>query len=260
MKRFDSTIVSIETVAADYYQLSFHWDAAAGQPAPGAFLTLLAGSGYDPALRRPFAFSAYDPATAIASIIFQKRGRGTAWLAERRIGDPLDVLGPLGSGFTLPPAGVRPVLIAGGIGLGPMKYLAETLYAAAAAGRGEAPLLVLGYRTAAFVPHCSLPEATVICTDDGSQGFQGTVSAYLQQLHDPLPLKYYACGPAPMMRAIDKLAALHSPSWEAATEQWMACGVGACMGCVLPFRDGSSKRCCADGPVFAGQLLDWDRI
>jgi len=272
MKRFDTSVIAIRPVAEGYYELRFAWLASTGNraddvPAPGRFLTVRAGGHYDPALRRPFAFSGYtktttsdSPASASgeASFIFQLRGRGTSHLAALKPGDALDVLGPLGKGFGKPARGSRPVLVAGGIGLGPMLYLAHELAAAAAAGLCEAPVFVIGVRHAGLVPHVDLPSGTVICTDDGSAGFKGTATDFLAGFDPGLPPYFYACGPAPMMAAVDVLAQTRRAPYEAATEQWMACGVGACAGCAVRLKSGDFVRACVDGPVLDGSLVDWE--
>jgi dihydroorotate dehydrogenase electron transfer subunit len=269
MKRFDTSVSSLRPVAEGYYELRFGWPASTGNladdaPAPGRFLTIRAGGRYDPALRRPFAVSGFtsSPATsensAEASFIFQLRGRGTEHLAELKPGDALDVLGPLGKGFGKPARGCRPVLVSGGIGLGPMLYLAHALAADAAAGLCEAPVLVIGVRNAGFVPQVELPAGTVICTDDGSAGFKGTATDYLAGFDPGLPPAFYACGPAPMMAAVDRLARSRRAPYEAATEQWMACGVGACAGCAVRLKSGVFVRACVDGPVLDGSLVDWE--
>lgn len=268
MKRFDTTVRSLRSVAQGYYELRFDWPASAAGatddvPAPGRFLTVRAGGRYDPALRRPFAFSGYAPYDASgdgaeASFIFQLRGRGTEHLAALRPGDALDVLGPLGKGFSKPARGCRPVLVAGGIGLGPMLYLARALAADAAAGVCEAPVFVIGVRNAGFAPDVDLPSGTVICTDDGSAGFKGTATDYLAGFDPGLPPVFYACGPAPMMAAVDRLAQTRRSPYDAATEQWMACGVGACAGCAVRLKSGSFARACVDGPVLDGSLVDWE--
>jgi dihydroorotate dehydrogenase electron transfer subunit len=257
MKRFDTTLLSLEPVARDYFEFRFAWDPEAGTPVPGAFLTVRAGGEYDPVLRRPFAFSGYDREAGAASFIFQRRGRGTAYLAELATGAVVDVLGPLGTGFSMPGRDTRPVLVAGGIGLGPILYLATAMRALASEGRCEAPLTVLGFRSADYVPSLALPESTVICTDDGSAGFHGSAGDYLASMHESLPPSFYACGPGPMMAAVGRAASLRNAPYQAATEQWMACGVGACMGCAVRMADGSYARACADGPVFDGKSVDW---
>lgn len=265
MKRFDTTVTSIQAVAAGYFELRFAWppgydnpDDIPGTgdiPGPGRFFTIKAGGRYDPVLRRPFAFSGWS--SSQASCIFQERGRGTAWLARLKPGDSLDVLGPLGHGFGRPPHGARPVLVAGGIGIGPMLYLAESLLADARSGHCEAPVLAMGFRTGQFVPRIELPEGSVICTDDGSAGFHGTVADWLAGYDPGAPPYFYACGPVPMMVAVDRLAQARRAPFEAALEQWMACGVGACAGCAVRLKSGAYIKACVDGPVYNGCLVDW---
>jgi len=265
MKRFDTTVTSIQAVAAGYFELRFAWPSGRGNPdeipgtadipAPGRFITIKAGGRYDPVLRRPFAFSGW--VRGQAAFIFQERGRGTAWLAKLKSGDPLDVLGPLGHGFGKPPHGTRPVLVAGGIGVGPMLYLADTLVSDARAGFCEAPVLAMGFRNARYIPAVDLPEGTVICTDDGSSGFHGTVADWLASFDPGAPPYFYACGPRPMMAAVDALAQARRAPYEAALEQWMACGVGACAGCAVRLKSGGYIKACVDGPVYNGRLVDW---
>ena len=144
-----------------------------------------------------------------------------------------------------------------------MLYAARDFGSRAASGGWEAPLLVLGFRTAAQVPDIDFPEGTAICTDDGSAGFCGTAVQAAERAagearYGPgAPPSYYACGPAPMMAALDRLAASRGALYRAAVEQWMACGVGACMGCAVRLKDGSFARACAEGPVFDGASIDW---
>lgn len=279
MKRLDREIISITEIAQDYYELVFSWDSDAGEAAqggnapggvqpggvlprgvqPGNFVTVKAGPATDPVLRRPFAFSACDGKTA--SFIFQKRGRGTSWLATLSRGSPLDILGPLGNAFPAPGAGKQPVLIAGGIGLGPMLFLAARLREGALAGSHRMPLLLTGFRTAALIPERPglIPPESVICTDDGSQGFKGTVGDWLDSAVPDSP-EFYACGPVPMMAAVEKHAIIHKAKYHASVEQWMACGVGACMGCTVAMKDGSYERACKEGPIFDGYKIDWSRL
>ncbi len=280
MKRFDTTVTAIRPVAEGYHELRFTWPASEGKheaadtPAPGRFFTIKAGSRYDPVLRRPFAFSAFEPPApgsipssglddsttsgGEAAFVFQVRGRGTGFLAALRPGDALDVLGPLGRGFGKPANGSRPILVAGGIGVGPMLYLAHALAAGAKAGLFEAPVLAMGFRSASFVPDLPLPEGTVICTDDGSAGFHGTVALWLEGFDPGAPPYCYACGPVPMMAAVDRIAQARRAPFEAALEQWMACGVGACAGCAVRLKSGDYIKACTDGPVYDGRLVDWE--
>jgi dihydroorotate dehydrogenase electron transfer subunit len=280
MKRFDTSVSSIRPVAEGYHELRFAWPSSVGSlnqaelPAPGRFFTIKAGGRYDPALRRPFAFSGFEPGIADgrttgsatdgvsgggeAAFVFQVRGRGTGFLAALRPGDGLDVLGPLGKGFGRPANGSKPILIAGGIGVGPMLYLAHALAKDAKAGLFEAPILAMGFRNASYIPALPLPDGTVVCTDDGSAGYHGTVTLWLEGFDPGAPPCFYACGPAPMMAAVDRIAQARGVPYEAAIEQWMACGVGACAGCAVALKSGGYIKACADGPVYDGRLIDWE--
>ena len=165
----------------------------------------------------------------------------------------------MGKGFPLPEADEEIVLAGGGIGLGPLLYLAKTLEAA-----DRESVLILGVRSAGLLPSIELPEGTVVCTDDGSSGFKGTpvgwISRNIPEPHNAQSkVHIYGCGPAPMLASLARFAA--EKGWKASlsAEQWMACGVGACMGCALPRPDGKGYlRACADGPVFDSAEIDWE--
>ena len=273
VRQFEAEILENRAIAEAWRELVISWDKAAGEPVPGQFLTLRTSAFSDPLLRRPFAFSSYKanvsggaPAASgalRASIVYQIRGGATRLLSERSSGSAVDVIGPLGKGFSLPLPGERPILAGGGIGLGPLLFLSEALSSPERLRAGaHPPLLVLGVRSASQLPSIALPPGTVICTDDGSSGFRGTpvdwISANAQAAAPDAPIRLYGCGPLPMLAALAALAAQRA--WPAAlsAEQWMACGVGACMGCALPRADGRGYfRACSDGPVFDAALIDW---
>jgi dihydroorotate dehydrogenase electron transfer subunit len=261
VRQFDAEIVENKAVAESWRELVVSWDPAAGAPLPGQFMTLRVSSFSDPLLRRPFAFSGFDRALgakpARASIVYQIRGGATRLLSELAAGAVVDMIAPLGVGFPQPGAVDRPVLAGGGIGLGPLLFLARSLLEA-----GGSPLLVLGVRSASLLPSIALPPGAVVCTDDGSSGFRGTPVDYLARNASGIEagkrVRLYGCGPLPMLAALAGLAA--EKAWPASlsAEQWMACGVGACMGCALPRADGRGYlRACADGPVFDAAEIDW---
>lgn len=260
MRRFDTPVLENRQIAREYRELSLAWPREADRPEPGRFLTLRPTEALDPLLRRPFAFSDYDPESGRASLVYQVRGPATRLLSSLGAGASLDVLGPLGIGFPAPPSGFRPVLIGGGIGLGPMLFAARRFRASAREGGFEAPVLVLGFRSADAVPRMDFPEGTAICTDDGSAGFEGTTVAWASRYDSGAPPAYFACGPGPMLAALDRLASSRGAPYWAAVEQWMACGVGACLGCAVRRKDGTFARACADGPVFDGSTLDWENV
>lgn len=255
VKQFDARILANRPVAESWRELVLDWRAEA--PEPGQFLTLRVSPRYDPLLRRPFAFSAYSPERGTASVVYQVRGSATALLSELAPGSLIDAIGPLGRPFPAPSAGERALLAGGGIGLGPILFLAKELERLG--GAGPEPLLLLGFRSASFVPGLELPASALLCTDDGSAGFRGTPHSRLAA--DPslsAPARLYGCGPAAMLAALAALA--RERGWEASlsAEQWMACGVGACMGCALERANGKGYlRACADGPVFGRDEIDW---
>ena len=133
MLQFDAEILENRPVAADFFKMELAWDPEAGRPSPGQFMTIRAGEGSAPLLRRPFAFSSYSERAGDCrvSFIYQIRGPATKLLSGRRAGDSVDVLGPLGRGFPsaadFAAEGSRPLLVAGGVGLGPLLFLAAVL-------------------------------------------------------------------------------------------------------------------------------------
>ena len=261
MKQFDAEILENRAVADSWRELVLSWDEAAPEPLPGQFLTLRVSQFSDPLLRRPFAFSGFqragDATPAKASVVYQVRGGATRLLSQLAPGSRIDTLAPLGTNFPIPMPGEMAVLAGGGIGLGPLLFLADTLSAA-----GRPPLFVFGVRAAALLPAITLPSGRILCTDDGSSGFHGTVVDYLARNAPPPPkggrLHLYGCGPGPMLAALAALAADRGWAASLSAEQWMACGVGACMGCALPRADGKGYlRACTDGPVFEAADIDW---
>lgn len=253
MRQFPTTITSNRLLAEDTFELEFAWQSDE-VPLPGQFFTLRCSDSSDPLLRRPFAFSSFDPHSARASCVYLRRGSATVMLSQLATGAKLDVLGPLGRGFQPPAEGEAPVLLAGGIGLGPILFLRDSL-----CGRGAEPLFLYGARNAAFVPRDRLPRACLSCTDDGSLGFKGTVVDSLLDAGIPVKAALYACGPGPMLKAIAALARTEGLPCQVAVEQRMACGVGACMGCSVAVKDERKfARACVEGPVFRAEELLWD--
>jgi dihydroorotate dehydrogenase electron transfer subunit len=268
VKQFDAEILENRIVAESWRELLLSWDEEAGEPQPGQFLSLRVSSFSDPLLRRPFAFSSFARSTGDAAarrhragIVYQVRGGATRLLSELAPGSRVDLIAPLGKGFPLPGPAEQPILAGGGIGLGPLLYLADFLSKAEGPG-GDAPILVLGFRSASLLPSIALPPGTIICTDDGSSGFRGTpvdwISQHAAKELSGAPIRLYGCGPLPMLAALADLAAERSWPASLSAEQWMACGVGACMGCALPRASGGGYlRACTDGPVFDASDIDW---
>jgi dihydroorotate dehydrogenase electron transfer subunit len=233
-------------------------DPGGPQPWPGQFYMLAAaerwGAGEDERPFLPRAFSFLRAAGGALSFMFEDVGPGTRRLGELRAGDELWLLGPLGIGFTPPPEGRRALLAGGGIGIPPLSAWACEL-----AARGVGADALLGFRDAHHAAGATLlTDAPVrIATDDGSAGRHGLVTDLLATALDDDPgATVYACGPPAMLEAVRALCAARGVPAQLALEAGMACGFGACYGCVVPVREGGYVRLCVDGPVLDAARID----
>lgn len=245
-------VVANEPVGA--YRLLSAVDAdGPTEPRPGQFYMLAAEEGWGgvenerPYLPRAFSYARAVPVGGGVRLDFMLEaiGPGTRRLAELRDGDALALVGPLGLGFHLPSGDA--VLVGGGIGVAPILCLSEALPGAA---------VLLGFRAAAFAAAAGLfPGPVSLATDDGSAGRRALVSELLREHLDRTPAAAVcACGPPPMLEAVRALSGERGVAAQLALESGMACGFGACFGCVVPTRDGY-LRLCVDGPVVdAGRL------
>jgi len=260
MELFASDILANTEIADRYYELTMAWTAAT--PTPGQFLTMRVGEGTDPLLRRPFAYSKFEEGRA--SIVYERRGKTTGYLAATTRGDSVSVLGPLGNGFPTPGPGVTAVLISGGVGIGPLLFFADAL-----AKERRDFISVFGARNSSLLPSRSIEAVdatTIICTDDGSAGLRGTVVDGLASIPDLIPgsdeastrFEFFACGPNPMMEAVAGFAVARGIRCLVSMEQIMGCAVGACMGCAIRVRPrGDYARVCTEGPVFDAAEILW---
>jgi NAD(P)H-flavin reductase len=228
------------------------------QPWPGQFYMLAAvqrwGAGEDERPYLPRAFSFLRAGDGSLSFMFEDVGPGTARLAELDDGDELWLLGPLGIGFTAPGGDRRAILAGGGIGIPPLSAWAGEL-----AGQGIAAQALLGFRDAWHAEGAELLQdaAVRVATDDGSVGHHGLVTDLLATALDEDPgATVYACGPPAMLEAVRALCAAREASAQLALEAGMACGFGACYGCVVPVREGGFVRLCVDGPVLDAGRID----
>jgi len=224
-------------------------------PRPGQFYMLAAaerwGGGEDERPFLPRAFSVLRVADGRLQFMLEAVGPGTTRLCELQPGDGLWVTGPLGLGFSPPADGRRALLCGGGVGTAPLAIWQDELLAA---GR-PAPAL-LGFRDGAHAAGAALLANPRVATDDGSAGHHGLVTDLLVEELDADPhATVYSCGPPPMLEAVRALCAARDVPAQLALEAGMACGFGACFGCVVPTRDGGYVRLCIDGPVLDAALL-----
>jgi dihydroorotate dehydrogenase electron transfer subunit len=243
-------------------------------PDPGQFTMLAAaerwGGGED---ERPYlsrAFSVARRELGEAHYLLEDVGPGTRRLCELETGEGVWALGPLGQGFVPPHEGRRALLVGGGVGIAPLAILQDALTpkgdndASAesspptARARGAAPVTVLlGFRDGAHAVGAALLGEARVSTDDGSVGSEGLVSDLLvEELEQDAHAVVYACGPAPMLEAVRALCAAREVPAQLALEAGMACGFGACYGCVVPTRGGGYMRVCVEGPVIDAAELE----
>lgn len=218
-------------------------------PRPGQFYMLAAaerwGGGADERPFLPRALSVQRADAAGLHFMLEAVGPGTARLCEMGADDELWLTGPLGTGFSGPGAGRRAILCGGGVGTAPLAILQDDLRA-----RGRAQTALLGFRDAAHAAGAALLDGARVATDDGSAGHHGLVTDLLRaELDAGDPAVVYSCGPPPMLEAVRALCEERGVEAQLALEAGMACGFGACFGCVVPVRGGGYLRVCVDGPV-----------
>jgi dihydroorotate dehydrogenase electron transfer subunit len=250
-------VVSNTRLAPATYRLRFFSPSISRSAIPGRFLHIdcraLPGARR-PILRRPFSVSDADAGLGWADVVYRVVGPGTEWLSSVGPGESVDVLGPLGNGFSLPRRRGAVLIVSGGIGIAPLLGWARRL-----TGAGHRVHALVGARTRDSLVGLdylsSAGAATTACTDDGSVGFKGTVCELLHPvLRRVAPIQVYACGPSPVLRAVQSAALALDIPCEISVEDRIACGIGACVGCAVPKRHPSAGsayfRACADGPVF----------
>ena len=233
-------------------------------PIPGQFVMLRLPELVDPLLPRPFSFYRVSPESrgTINSfeLLIRVAGKFTVALSETPIPSKVTLLGPLGNGFSLPSREVPVILVAGGIGIAPLRFLAEELLRRPASRN---PLtLLFGCKNSEEVvlaqEFSTLGVPVEISTEDGSVGTKGVVTALLLKYLDGslkgIPPHIYACGPAMMLKTVSLLANERNLHAELSVEEGMACGIGTCLGCVIQVRGADGRltyeRVCREGPVF----------
>jgi dihydroorotate dehydrogenase electron transfer subunit len=245
MKSLRTRITEVLTPAPNYKLLRFAGDEPI--PAcPGEFVMVRGEWGVHPVL--PRAFSLVE-CGEYGSILVKPIGEGTTLLAEMQAGDVLTVFGPLGKGYKLDNAGRRPLLVAGGVGVAPLLYLAREFHAA-----GTRCVFIYGGRTEDDLPLADeIAEIAdlVVTTENGARGEKGRVTAPLERLLDEdNNAIVYSCGPDGMLHAVSNVSQAAGVPCQLALEATMACGMGTCKGCAVMGTDGTYKYVCYDGPVF----------
>ncbi len=247
-------ILKKSAIAKEMYSFVIECPEVAAAAQPGQFVHIRV-DGFT--LRRPVSICGIDPEKGTLRIVFEIRGEGTAAIARLCDGDYIDMLAPLGHGFTVNPDFKRVVLIGGGIGTPPMLPLAKAY--------GSGATVITGFRSASAVilqdDFKNTGADVILCTDDGTLGIHGFVTQPFSELAENEKIDaVYACGPMPMLKNIAKIAAEKGIFCEISLEERMACGIGACLGCACRTKKNDEEyfaHVCKEGPVFNAEEVLW---
>lgn len=270
MKNFKTIILSNQEISPNYYRMKILAPGYTKQAKPGQFVMFRVQRSLPPLLRRPFGifrvgFLPADcdsmPPKEFIEIIYKVVGSGTEIMQGLHHGDPVELLGPLGEGFAVGSPDEEKILVGGGIGLVPLYMLAEKMV------ETSNVRLLMGGRTRDDIITVTeferLGVETYVSTEDGSLGEEGLVTQVLERKLDKYPNStVFACGPMPMIEAVQKICAERGTSLQVSLEALMACGVGACLGCVVKGEGHTDEEprylcTCTSGPVFKAEELDW---
>jgi len=274
MKNYRTIIISNQEISPGYFRMKVLAPGFGENAHAGQFVMFRVQRSLPPLLRRPFGifrtgFLPADcdglPPKEFVEIVYKVVGRGTSIMAELHEGDKVELLGPLGNGFDCNSRDGEKILVGGGIGLVPLYMLASELVA-----NGCHVRLLMGGRTRddifAVTEFERLGVETYISTDDGSLGEEGLVTQVLERKLQKYPdSEVFSCGPMPMLNAVHDICVAGKTPLQVSLEESMACGVGACLGCVVKgaghTEENPSYLCsCKVGPVFKSQYLDWTAL
>ncbi len=237
------TVESNRALNGRFYEMRLKGDTAS-VTAPGQFVNIKLDGFF---LRRPISLCDWNEDSL--TLLYKVVGAGTEAMSHLERGQQLDMLCGLGNGFRIGGTEKKPLLLGGGAGFAPLYALAKALI-----GRGKTPAAILGFNTSKEVVYRREFEAlglpVLVVTADGSEGAKGFVTDVMESLTYDY---FYACGPMPMLRAIERIA---KTSGQYSFEERMGCGFGACMGCSIMTKSGP-KRVCKEGPVFAREEIIW---
>jgi dihydroorotate dehydrogenase electron transfer subunit len=252
---FESVIIENIPLNADHNLITLSLPAGIGEPRPGQFYMIEVSKGNDPLLKR--AFSLFRRTTEGLQLLYRIKGRGTSLLREMKKDNTVDVLGPLGNHYPDPAPGQLPLVIAGGVGIASVFSFLEK-------HQGRA-VLFYGARSGDEIFMLDelrkISREVYISTDDGSMETKGNSVGLLidymaKNTTDSESYILYACGPHPMLRAVSAVSTTGNIDGYVSMEESMACGLGACLGCVVKTKAGY-QRVCKEGPVFRSDEIAW---
>jgi len=250
----DAVILEQQKIGPRHYKLTLASEYIAQNAVPGQFVEVKVSDRGIPLLRRPL--SIHRVSGNSFEILYEAIGPGTKLLSQKKKGENLNVLGPLGKGFTIESDIL--VLVAGGLGVAPLRFLADN---AVKQGKKIHALLGAGTKECVLCEKDLLPisENVKVTTDDGSYGEKGLVTDTLKSLLSTINSQLstiYSCGPRAMLSEVAKVAKENEIPCQVSLEAYMACGIGACLGCAVETLNGY-KMACKDGPVFNAEEIKW---
>lgn len=256
IRQVEAKALKHSEIAPGFFLLELLTEEIAQAALPGQFVMIRVSQGLAPLLRRPFSIHRVEGNSL--SILYRVVGNGTRLLSRLKPGEGVDLVGPLGRGFSIPADARTVVLVGGGIGIAPLGFLAEYIRS-----RMDRIRLILYYgaRSGGELLRLDILQKLDmemrLATDDGSKGEKGMVTAILEQdMHNLSPALYCGCGPEPMLKALARLPFTNADRVQVSLEANMACGIGACLGCAVETRSGYG-HVCQDGPVFSLEDLPW---
>jgi len=264
----DGIVLNNRKIKSIYFLLEIDCPSIANEAKPGQFVMISTSDNHHPLLRRPFSiyksFSTLHPSKekrGQLSILYKKVGKGTQKMSTFKEGQKVNLIGPLGNGFTLPPLphSLPTILIGGGVGMASLSAIGET------SGSDKLYVFIGGKTKDDILCEGDFQKGKIfVATEDGSRGKRGTVvdlfKSEIKRFDKALPHHVYICGPEGMIKSIAKI--IKSKKWVAqvSLEARMGCGFGACWGCVVKTKDSEMAyhRVCKDGPVFPLSEIVWE--
>ncbi len=243
-------VESIEKINEQTFLLKLFSPLVVSAAMPGQFCNIKVSEGTDPLLRRPFSICNLENESIY--FLFDIHGEGTRLLSQKKVGDEVEILGPLGKGFVYDGDYSIAVIVAGGLGTAPFPFLTDRIF------KNKDVVTFVGARSENLVLRHGLKNVSV-ATDDGSLGFPGTVVDLLKKEISSIKknkFRVFGCGPNPMLKALQQYTVQNNFDCQISIESAMACGFGICQGCPIEASDGDSYLLiCKDGPVFeAGKV------
>jgi dihydroorotate dehydrogenase electron transfer subunit len=249
MKENATAIKMNEPMGEAAYRLRFDVDWTSFDPGQFVMISIPGGEIF---LRRPFSIAGL--AGGVAEICYKVVGRGTRALARAPVGTEISVAGPFGRGFVMPSNGETAVLVAGGYGIAPLVGLCKKI--------GKSVMIYYGAKSASLFLYLDelrkMGVKAVLTTEDGSKGERGLITDRLKMDIDSIKTPaLYSCGPKGLLTAVAQIGLSKGITTQVSMEEYMACGIGVCNGCVIKDAKGGFLKTCSDGPVFDAKELKW---